>query len=450
LFSNGLSPEQIRAAYGVSTIQVTSPSAAATPLDGTGETIALIELNSDPSLASDLATFDARYNLPTPALSIVNLAGSQTDAGWSTEQALDVEWAHAIAPGASLIVVQAPASGSATQELQNLLSAVNTARNTPGVVAISMSWGFSEMADESKYDPYFTTPAGHPGVTFIASSGDDGIIEYPATSPNVVAVGGTTLSLGDAGAYASETAWYESGGGYSLYEPEPTYQKPVQQSGLRSTPDVAFDGDPNSGVAVYATDPDTGQGAWQIVGGTSLGAPAWAGLIATVDQGRALVGQPSLDGPTETLPALYAAATTDFHAVAASTGSNPVAGETAIGVFNPFSPPGQTAGAGASLPGASANTATGLGSPVSQNLVSNLIASTLSVPLTTFGPAPAVPIAGPKRSLRHHAVKHHRLPSHKTERPKAHSSEGRIHHPLRNRAVAQRREPAIAFGLHDS
>jgi subtilase family serine protease len=173
LFSNGLSPEQIRAAYGVSTIQVTSPSAAATPLDGTGETIALIELNSDPSLASDLATFDARYNLPTPALSIVNLAGSQTDAGWSTEQALDVEWAHAIAPGASLIVVQAPASGSATQELQNLLSAVNTARNTPGVVAISMSWGFSEMADESKYDPYFTTPAGHPGVTFIASSGDD-------------------------------------------------------------------------------------------------------------------------------------------------------------------------------------------------------------------------------------------------------------------------------------
>ena len=76
---------------------------------------------------------------------------------------------------------------------------------------------------------------------------------------------------------------------------------------MRSTPDVAFDGDPNTGVEVYSTDPNSGQGSWQVVGGTSLGTPAWAGIIAIVDQGRALAGKSSLDGPTQTLPSLYAA-----------------------------------------------------------------------------------------------------------------------------------------------
>ncbi len=87
---------------------------------------------------------------------------------------------------------------------------------------------------------------------------------------------------------------------------------------MRSTPDVAFDGDPNTGVEVYSTAPGSSQGSWQVVGGTSLGAPAWAGIIAIVDQGRALAGLSSLDGPTQTLPSLYAAPSTDFNSVAAS------------------------------------------------------------------------------------------------------------------------------------
>ncbi len=318
LSASGYTPSQITSAYGLNAITFTSSTGSTVKGDGTGETIALIEMYNDPNLQSDLETFDAKYSLPNPTLTVVNQAGSQTDSGWAVEESLDVEWAHAIAPGANILVVEAAPSGSQTQELQNLLNAVNTARNTAGVVAVSMSWGFNEMPNESSYDSYFTTPAGHAGITFIAASGDNGTVEYPSASPNVLSVGGTTLNLSSSGTYGSETAWIDSGGGYSQYEPEPSYQESVQQTGMRSTPDVAFDGDPNTGVEVYSTAPGSSDGSWQVVGGTSLGAPAWAGIIAIVDQGRALAGGSSLDGPTQTLPSLYAAASTDFNPVSAS------------------------------------------------------------------------------------------------------------------------------------
>ena len=182
---------------------------------------------------------------------MVNQAGTHTNSGWAGEESLDVEWAHAVAPGANILVVEAK-----SQSLLDLLSAVNTARYTPGVVAVSMSWGFGEMSNESSYDSYFTTPAGHVGITFVASSGDGGAFagaSYPAVSPNVLSVGGTTLNLTSSGAYQSEATWISSGGGYSLYEPEPSYQASVQSTGARSTPDVAFDADPNTGVPVYQT-----------------------------------------------------------------------------------------------------------------------------------------------------------------------------------------------------
>ena len=216
--SSGFTPAQIAAAYGLNAITFMTTSGATVKGNGAGETIALVELNSDPSIQSDLNTFDARFDLPQPTLTVVNQAGTQTDSGWSTEQSLDVEWAHAVAPGANILLVEAAPSGSQTQELQNLMNAVNLARNTPGVVAISMSWGFTEMLNESQYDPYFTTPTGHAGVTFIAASGDNASVEYPATSPNVLAVGGTSLNLTSTGSYGSETAWYSTGGGYSQYE----------------------------------------------------------------------------------------------------------------------------------------------------------------------------------------------------------------------------------------
>ena len=189
-----------------------------------------------------------------------------------------------------------------------------------------MSWGFSETPNETSYDSYFTTPPGHQGITFIASSGDNGSLageSYPAASPNVLSVGGTTLLLSSSGAYQSESAWTDSGGGYSQYEPEPSYQANVQSTGYKATPDVAFDGDPNTGVQVYVTLPTSNgsQGSWMTIGGTSLGSPSWAGIIAIVDQGRAPAGEGSLDGPTQTLPALYAAPSSDFHTVAAASSS---------------------------------------------------------------------------------------------------------------------------------
>ena len=287
----------------------------------------MIEAYNDPTIASDLHTFDQAYNLPDPKLTVVNQSGTavsattQTNSGWTEEESLDVEWSHAIAPGANILVVEAN-----SQSIQDLLAAVNTARNSPGVVAVSMSWGFSETPSETSYDSNFTTPAGHQGITFIASSGDSGSFagaSYPAASPNVLSVGGTTLMLSSSGAYQSESAWTGSGGGYSQYEPEPSYQAKVQSTGYKATPDVAFDGDPNTGVQVYATLPtrNGSQGSWLTIGGTSLGSPSWAGIIAIADQGRALAGKGSLDGPTQTLPSLYAAPSSDFHSVVAASSS---------------------------------------------------------------------------------------------------------------------------------
>ena len=153
-----------------------------------------------------------------------------------------------------------------------------------------MSWGFPEFPGETAYDSYFTTP----GITYVVASGDSPGVEYPAASPDVVAVGGTTLTLSSSGGYGSETAWDDSGGGFSQYEAEPAYQEFVQTTGQRSTPDVAFDANPDTGVSIYFTPASGGggwqttqQGSWEEVGGTSLGTPAWAAIIAIVDQGRA-------------------------------------------------------------------------------------------------------------------------------------------------------------------
>jgi hypothetical protein len=224
-----------------------------------------------------------------------------------------------------------------------------------------MSWGFNEFPKEASYNSYFTTPAGHTGITFIAASGDSGAqgsVEWPSAAPSVLAVGGTTLFLGLSGNYQSELAWVDSGGGHSLYEPVPSYQRSVQSGAKRSTPDVAFDADPNTGVLVYQTSLLTGQGSWQIVGGTSLGTPAWAAIIAIADQGRALAGKGSLDGATQTLPALYSVPRADYHTVV------PVSHRTARADF------------------AGLSTATGLGSPDGASLVTDLARSNVTMPLT--------------------------------------------------------------------
>ena len=346
---SGLTPAEVTAAYGLDGITFTSPTGSSIVGNGAGETIALIEAFHDPNLASDLQTFDQAYGLPSPALTVDDLAGNQTDYGWALEESLDVEWAHAIAPAANILVVEA-----SSQTLKGLINAVNVGRNTPGVVAVSMSWGFSEFPGESAYNSTFTTPAGHTGITFLAASGDSGARggpEWPASAPTVVAVGGTTLIVASTGQYQLELPWAGSSGGYAKFEAEPAYQRSVQDTGRRSTPDVSFDGDPNTGVNVFETSPITGQGSWEVVGGTSLGTPAWAAIIAIADQGRAVEGQGSLNGSTQTLPTLYALPPSDFHPVAAFTRRS-------------------------KLPAtATANTVTGRGTPNGAILIDGLVSS---------------------------------------------------------------------------
>ena len=143
-------------------------------------------------------------------------AGTQTNSGWALEESMDVESGACDRTGANILVVEAAPSYSETQELRNLLNAVNTARTRRGSWLISMSWGFDEMSNESSFDSYFTTPAGHKGMTFIAASGDNASVEYPSASPNVLAVGGTSLmSRHSGGLRRSETVWTSGGGGYS-------------------------------------------------------------------------------------------------------------------------------------------------------------------------------------------------------------------------------------------
>jgi hypothetical protein len=313
---DGFSPAEIRKAYGFDQVSFANGTVAA---DGRGQTIAIVDAFNHPDIVNDVSVFSQQFGLPAASLTVVNQTGGSrlpsTDAGWAGEIALDVEWAHAIAPAASILLVEANSS-----ETTDLMAAVDYARRAPGVSAVSMSWGGSEFfsfsGDESTsqlaYDPIFTTPAGHQGVTFFASAGDSGQsggVQWPASSPNVVAVGGTSLFTDAAGNYASEGPWrgFRNGtsGGFSRVEPVPDYQQDAQQTGARSTPDVGYNGDPATGFAVYDSLPYQGQSGWDVVGGTSAGAPQWAALLAIANEGRTLASEATLDGFTQTLPTLY-------------------------------------------------------------------------------------------------------------------------------------------------
>ncbi len=273
----GFTPSQIKKAYGFDS--VTFNSGAVTG-NGSGQTIAIVDAFNAPYISSDLGVFDAQFGISAPpSLRVVNQSGGSTlpanDPGWAGEISLDVEWAHAIAPAANILLVEA---NSAT--LTALLAGVNYARHVAGVSAVSMSWGGSEFfsfngtefTGETQYDSDFTTPSGHGGVTFIASAGDSGTfsgVQWPAVSPNVLSVGGTSLYTSADGTYNSEYSWVGTSGGYSEIEPTPSYQNGVDFAGTRSSPDVAYVADPNTGVAVFDSYPDGGYVGWQVVGGTS-------------------------------------------------------------------------------------------------------------------------------------------------------------------------------------
>ncbi len=312
---SGYTPARVQAAYGFSGVSFATADGGTVKGDGAGQTIAIIASYHNPNLLSDLQVFDQANGLPTADVTVVNLAGDATDPTWASESAMDVQWAHALAPAAAIVLVEAKSDSGV-----DVMAAVDAARSIPAVTVVSMSFGFTETPGQRAFDPRFTTPPGHVGITFVAASGDHGPAGgamYPASSPNVLGVGGTTVQLGAAGGVASESLWSQSARGPSRYAPRPAFQSAFQRGPRRTTPDVVFLGDPNTGVEVFHTPPGSTEGSWRTFAGTSLGSPAWAAIVAIADQGRALAGKGSLDGPSQTLPALYAlAGTTAFRRIA--------------------------------------------------------------------------------------------------------------------------------------
>ncbi len=328
--ATAFTPAKLRHAYGID--QVTLGSVVG---DGSGQTVAIIDAgdnpgfvsSTDPNFAnSDLHKFDQQFGLPDPPSFIkLNQEGQQGNypppdiANFGPEIALDVEWVHAIAPKANIVLIETNDNFA-----QNLIVAgVSLARSLPQVSVVSMSFLFGEFDGEQQFDPLFTTPSGHQGITFLASTGDTGAPgAYPAVSPNVVGVGGTSLFTDAAGNYVSETGWSGSGGGISQFEPQPAFQKGVvtQSTTMRTIPDVAFDADPATGVAIFDSTDFGASTPWDQIGGTSFACPAWAGIIAIADQDRAQLGLGTLDGATQTLPKLYSLPPSAFHDI--TTGNN--------------------------------------------------------------------------------------------------------------------------------
>jgi hypothetical protein len=282
-----------------------------TGITGSNQLIAVVDALDNPNAGADLRAFDAAFGLPDPVFNVYNLGatpGSAVNNVWDHEIDLDVQWAHAAAPGASIALVEV-----ADTSVASLIGGVNYAVNTLAADVVSMSWGSAEFTGETGFDRGFlsTNPNGKP-VTYVAAAGDNGFgTSWPAASPQVMAVGGTSLSSAAVGGDTqqshyncfgmkssagvtsqNETVWGTpactasncpgTGGGTSTIEPKPAWQAGFGPAGGRSMPDVAMLADPSTGVALYTN------GAWSAYqwGGTSLSAPLWAGVIALFNQQR--------------------------------------------------------------------------------------------------------------------------------------------------------------------
>ena len=316
---------QMRAAYGVSLL----------PDSGAGQTIAIVDAYNDPTIISDANAFSSQFGLTAvQRLRRTDLDGAQPDraarplpanatAGtgeWDIEESLDVEWAHSIAPNANIVLFEANSACGyrPVPAIQRLPTIKGRLRRLDELRQLGVPG--RERLGSDLHDAVRAIK----GVTFLAATGRRAAPSgYPAYSPNVVAVGGTTLNISANGIYVSESGWSDGAGGVSNDEPQPAYQIGKvngTNNTNRTNPDVSMDADPNTGVFVVDS---------FLTGSTSAcpggrrnepGAPMWAGLIALADQVRANVGQTSLDGPSQTLPRLYNLPSNDFHDI--TTGNN--------------------------------------------------------------------------------------------------------------------------------
>ncbi len=336
---SGIFPAAMRAAYRYNAI----------PNQGQNIVIGIVDACDYPSAEADLGVFSTTFGLPqctTDNGCFTKISQGSLCSGhqgnWALEQALDIQWAHAMAPAAKIVLVQS------SQPDDSLFVAVTQAV-AAGASVVSMSWGGGEFDGEQTYDTtYFSTP----GVTYFTSSGDSGCgVQYPAASPNVVSVGGTQLTLISGGLtsflstnYGSETGWSGSGGGISSFEPEPAYQMNIQHTGFRTVPDVSLDA--SSSVPIY----DSYDGLqWVRVIGTSLSSPVWAALMAIQNSSRGGAGV--IQQPLPDLYSLYQTSyAADFHDI--TTGS----------------------AGGICVAGAGYDYVTGIGTPIANTLTNDLLA----------------------------------------------------------------------------
>ena len=261
----GLGVADLRSAYGVA------------GTGAQGRTVAIVDAMDDPNAEADLAVYRAAMGLPpcttaNGCFRRIDASGGTAypaaDAGWSKEIALDLDMVSAACSDCHILLVEA-----ASPDLPALGAAEDTAAHTPGVVAISNSYGVAEQAQETGWDAHFN----HPGIAITAASGDSGLgTLYPAASPYVVAVGGTSLTRDSSPRGWAESAWSGSGSGCSSFEPKPAWQTDTGCS-RRTIADVASVADPTTGVAVYDSYQASG---WLRAGGTSAAAPFVAALYA--------------------------------------------------------------------------------------------------------------------------------------------------------------------------
>jgi hypothetical protein len=311
------SPAQIRAAYGLSPVPAAGvPLSAADAVElGAGQTIYLVDAHDHPNAFTDLVRFSTTFGLPTCVnaplsttlplpkagagctFSVAYTDHSGTplksapayDAEWAAEIALDVEWAHAIAPLARLVLIEVPGDNS-----NQLLGGIALA-NRMGAGVVSMSFGAPEGGWVKASDAVFAAK----GMTYVSAAGDAGAqVLWPAVSPKVLAVGGTSLRWNGFDA-RREVAWAKSGGGVSAVEPLPAWQAGVAVPGfggtrMRAVADVAFNADPTTGQYVALTAKGSTATSWGAYGGTSIGAPQWAGLVAVANARRAAIGKAPL------------------------------------------------------------------------------------------------------------------------------------------------------------
>ncbi len=288
-----------------------------------GRLVAIIDAYDHPNIKSDLDFYSTKYgialipdcigSIKSSAVSCfqkVDQRGGTTypvvNSAWALEIALDVEVVHAVCPDCKILLVEADAS-----TYESLMAAIDRAV-TMGADVVSNSWGSAEFSTETSFDSHLNVP----NIAFTFSTGDSGYgTSYPAASPYVTAVGGTSLILGSNNSYKSETAWAGAGSGCSIYESKPAWQQD-KGCAMRMIADVAAVADPSTGAAVYNTVPygGTGQTGWFQVGGTSLAAP----IIASV---YALKGIPTGTTAANSLPYLNNPTTNLHDIISGSNGS---------------------------------------------------------------------------------------------------------------------------------